>query len=107
MKKRSEDRLRQERHCRVCRWFGWILIATGSCQRVFSRVICGLHFYWFIGRQEGERGFHFRDFCNRLSERRMVVGDEEKWRDSGNFVGRVIESADGLDIREKEKKNQR
>lgn len=37
----------------------------------------------------------------------MVVGDEEKWRDSGNFVGRVIESADGLDIREKEKKTQR
>lgn len=37
----------------------------------------------------------------------MVVGDEDKRGDSGNFGGRVIESADGLDIREKEKKNQR
>lgn len=34
----------------------------------------------------------------------MVVGDEEKWGDSGNFGGRVIESADGLDIREKERR---
>lgn len=33
----------------------------------------------------------------------MVVGDQEKWGDSGNFGGRVIESADGLDVREKEK----
>lgn len=37
----------------------------------------------------------------------MVVGNQEKWGDSGNFGGRVIETADGLDVREKEKKNQR
>lgn len=39
----------------------------------------------FLGGQEEKKGFQFRGFYNKLSERRIVVGEEEKM---GRFRGK-------------------